>query len=87
MGQAIDYALGQWPTLQVYLSNRRMSSTNELVENAIRSTAIGEKNWLFVGIADVGRRGAIIYTVIENCRRRGWTPIAICARCSPGCPA
>src|SRR5437899_423679 len=54
MGQAIDYALGQWPTLQVYLSDGRIELDNNLVENAIRPTAIGKKNWLFVGIADAG---------------------------------
>jgi len=40
------------------------------VENAIRPTAIGKKNWLFIGDAGTGERSAIIYTVIESCRRR-----------------
>ena len=46
----------------------------DLVENAIRPTAIGKKNWLFIGEADAGQRSAILYTVIENCRRRGVDP-------------
>ncbi len=33
---------------------------NNLVENAIRPTAIGKKNWLFMGDADAGERGAVI---------------------------
>ena len=74
MGQAIDYALGQWPALQVYLSDGRIELDNNLVENAIRPTAIGKKNWLFIGIADAGQRSAIIYTLIENCRRRSLDP-------------
>ena len=41
------------------------------MENAIRPTAIGKKNWLFIGDADAGERSAIIYTIIESCRRRG----------------
>jgi transposase len=49
---------------------------NNLVENAIRPTVIGKKNWLFIGDADAGQRSAIIYTVIENCRRRGLDPFA-----------
>ena len=49
---------------------------NNLVENAIRPTAIGKKNWLFVGEADAGQRGAILYTLIESCRRRGIDPHA-----------
>ena len=46
------------------------------VANAIRPTAIGKKNWLFIGDAGAGERSAIIYTVIECCRRRGLDPFA-----------
>jgi len=76
MGMAIDYALGQWPTLGVYLTNGRVEVDNNLTENAIRPTAIGKKNWLFVGDAQTGERSAILYTLIENCRRRGIDPYA-----------
>jgi len=34
------------------------------------------KNWLFIGEAEAGNRSAIIYTVIESCRRRGIDPYA-----------
>ena len=37
MGQAIDYALGQWPALSI-------------------------------------ERGAILYSIVESCRRRGLDP-------------
>ena len=74
LGEAIDYALGQWSTLQVYLSNGRVEIDNNLVENAIRPTAIGKKNWLFMGEAGAGQRGAIIYTLVESCRRRDQDP-------------
>ncbi len=70
LGQAIDFALGQWSALQVYLRDGRAEIDNNLVENAIRPTALGKKNWLFVGEAGAGQRGAIIYTIIEFCRRR-----------------
>lgn len=76
LGAAIDYALGQWPTLEIFLQNGRVEIDNNLVENAIRPTAIGKKNWLFVGDADAGERGAILYTIIESCRRRGIDPYA-----------
>jgi transposase len=74
MGAAIDYALGQWSNLQVYLNDGRVEVDNNLVENAIRPTAVGKKNWLFIGEAGAGQRGAIIYTVVESCRRRGQDP-------------
>jgi hypothetical protein len=76
MGQAIDYALGQWSTLEIFLKDGRVEIDNNLVENAIRPTALGKKNWLFMGEAGAGERGAILYTVIESCRRRGLDPYA-----------
>ncbi len=54
----------------------RVEIDNNLVENAIRPAAIGKKTWLFVGEAEAGERSAIIYTVIECCRRRGLNPFA-----------
>jgi len=76
LGTAMDYALGQWRTLETYLTDGRVEIDNNLVENAIRPTAIGKKNWLFVGEADAGQRSAIIYTLIESCRRRDLDPYA-----------
>jgi transposase len=76
LGQAIDYTLGQGRTLEVYLQDGRVEIDNNLVENAIRPTAIGKKNWLFIGDAKAGQRSAIIYTIIESCRRRGLDPYA-----------
>ena len=76
MGAAVDYALTQWPTLLVYLDDGRLEIDNNLIENAIRPTAVGKKNWLFIGEAAAGERSAIIYTIIENCRRRGIDPFA-----------
>jgi hypothetical protein len=66
--------LGRWSTLEVYLRDGCIEIDNNLVENAIRPTAVGKKNWLFVGEAGAGQRGAIIYTIIESCRRRNLDP-------------
>ena len=75
-GQAIDYALSNWPLLGVYLEDGRIEIDNNLVENAIRPTAVGKKNWLFFGDAEAGHRSAILYTIIESCRGRGIDPYA-----------
>ncbi len=80
---------------------RRASAARQIdnnpVENAIRPTAVGKKNypslrsgsagrlrfddaavaagqWLFIGDAQSGERRAIVFTVIEACRRRGINP-------------
>jgi transposase len=76
MGEAIDYALSNWSLLEVFLSDGRLEPDTNLVENAIRPTAVGKKNWLFFGDDTTGQRGAILYTIIESCRRRGINPQA-----------
>jgi transposase len=76
MGQAVGYALGQWESLQVYLRESQIEIDNNLVENAIRPTALGKKNWLFFGDADAGERSAIIYSIIESCRCHRVEPYA-----------
>jgi transposase len=74
MGKAINYALNQWPALQLFLEDGRLEIDNNLVENSIRPTAIGKKNWLFIGEANAGERSAILYTIIESCRRHRIDP-------------
>jgi transposase len=76
ISQAMEYAKGLMPGLEVYLEDGRIEIDNNLVENAIRPTALGKKNWLFIGEVDAGDRGAILYTIIESCRRRGVEPFA-----------
>jgi transposase len=74
MGQAIGYALNQWPMLVRFLEHGEVEIDNNLVENAIRPTAIGKKNWLFFGSEEAGQRSAVMYTLIENCRLHGVEP-------------
>jgi len=61
MGLALDYALNLWPLLGVYLDDGRIEIDQNMVENAIRPTALGKKNWLFIGEAEAGERSAILY--------------------------
>jgi hypothetical protein len=74
MGQAIGYAVNQWPMLEGFLEHGEVEIDNNLVENAIRPTALGKKNWLFFGSEEAGQRSAVIYTLIQNCRLHGVEP-------------
>jgi transposase len=74
MGDAIKYALNQWPAIERFLEHGEVEIDNNLVENAIRPTAIGKKNWLFFGSEEAGTRNAVIYTLIQNCRMHGIDP-------------
>jgi hypothetical protein len=76
LGKAITYTLDLWPPLEHFVTDGHIEIDNNGVENAIRPTALGKKNWLFIGAAPAGERGAILYTIVESCRRRGIDPQA-----------
>jgi hypothetical protein len=52
--------------LTLYASEGRVEIDNNPCERAIRPTAVGKKNWLFIGEANAGHRSAVIYTLIGN---------------------
>ncbi len=56
------------------MKDGRVEIDNNQVENAIRPTAIGKNNWLFIGEAGAGQTSAILFTLIEACRRRQIDP-------------
>jgi transposase len=69
LGMAVGYALKQWDALEVCLTDGRIELDTNLVENAMRPAKLGAKNWLFIGSEESGAKTAILYTLIENCRR------------------
>lgn len=74
MGKAIGYALGQWSALTRYIEDGDLAIDNNAAENALRGVAIGRKNWLFAGSDAGGRRAAILYSLIETCKRHDIDP-------------
>jgi transposase len=76
LGQACTYLLNQWEPLTAHLRHSQTRLDNNLIENAIRPSAIGKKNWLFIGHPDAGQRSAIIYSLVVSCQRHGKDPLA-----------
>lgn len=74
LGQAITYSLAQWGALEVYRDRGEIEIDNNQVENAIRPTAVGKKNWLFIGAPEAGSKAATFYTLLGSCLRRGLNP-------------
>ena len=74
LGQAIDYALKRWDALTRYVEDGILEIDTNLIENSIRPSALGKKNWLFVGHPEAGERSAVIYTLLGSCRRHGINP-------------
>ena len=75
-GEAISYALGQWEGFERYLRDGALEIDNNLVENAIRPTKLGAKNYMFFGSAEAGKASALFYTLIDSCKRNGLDPEA-----------
>lgn len=73
-GKAIKYTLNRWDELRHYLQHSELEIDNNLVENAIRPTAIGKKNFLFFGSPSSGQTSAIIYSLVETCRKLDINP-------------
>ncbi len=71
MGKALFYGLGHWASLARYLEDGRFEIDNNLAENAVRPLKLGAKNWLFFGSEHAGHNAAVIYTLVETCRRHG----------------
>jgi transposase len=74
LGQAIDYTLKRWEALTRFMDDGFLEIDNNLIENAIRPSALGKKNWLFIGHPTAGERSAVIYTLLGSCRRHGINP-------------
>ncbi len=75
LGQACGYLLGQWEGLLAQVEHGQVRLDNNLIENAVRPSAIGKKNFLFIGSPEAGKRSAIIYSIIVSCERHGIDPL------------
>jgi transposase len=74
LGKAAAYTLSQWSSIEALLDHGEAEVDNNLIENAIRPSAIGKKNWLFVGSPEAGGRSAVVYSVLITCQRFGIDP-------------
>ena len=74
LGKAVRYLLNEYTALVGYLRDGRFEIDSNLVENDVRPSAVGKKRWLFIGHPDAGWRSAVIYTLIQSCRRYGINP-------------
>lgn len=76
LGQACAYLLGHWAPLTAHLQHGRTQLDTNAVENAIRPSKLGAKNWLFIGHPAAGDRAAVLYSLIVSAQRRGLNPHA-----------
>lgn len=74
LGKAIGYMHSRWENLTTYLDHAFLQIDNNLVENAIRPTVLGRKNYLFSGSHDAAQRSAMFYSFIGSCKMNEINP-------------
>jgi len=74
MGKGRQLFSNEYKALEGYLRDGRFEIDNNLIENAIRPTAVGRRRWLFIGHPQAGWRSAVIISLLLSCRRRGINP-------------
>jgi transposase len=75
-GQAVHYAINQWPSLTRYVGDSRLAIDNSPAEQAIRPLAVGRANWLHIG-GDTGlSSAAVLVSVTASAKRHHVNPWA-----------
>ena len=73
--KAIAYAVNNEVALKRFLGNGNIEIDNNAAERALRSVAVGRKNWLFAGSDKGGKTAAIIYTILETAKLNNVNPV------------
>jgi hypothetical protein len=73
---AIRYALGQWKALVRFCDDGRIEIDNNAAERALRTVALGRKNYLFAGSDAGGERAAAMYSLLGTAKLNGLNPEA-----------
>jgi hypothetical protein len=69
LGKACRSLLCQWNALVAQCDHRETRIDTNLLENAIRPSAMEEKNFLFIGLRAASDRSTIIYSIVVSCQR------------------
>jgi len=73
-GKALIYSIGRWDNLMNYLKDGYLEIDNNLVENALRPTALGRRNYLFAGSHAGAQSAAMFYSFFGTCRKNHINP-------------
>ena len=73
--KAIAYALNNETALKRFLEDGKIEIDNNAAERALRTVAVGRKNWLFAGSDEGGKTASIIYTLIETAKLNNINPV------------
>jgi transposase len=64
-GQAMAYTRNQWSRAVRYVECGLLTTDNNAAENAIRTVALGQKNWLFTGAPKGAGASTSLFSLLE----------------------
>ena len=73
-GKALIYSISRWDNLMNYLRDGYLEIDNNLVENSIRPTALGRRNYLFAGSHAGAQSAAMFYSFFATCKHNNVDP-------------
>jgi transposase len=80
IGDAIQYALNEWPSLERYVEDWQLTPDNNACERGIRPFVMGRKNWVMSGSPAGAQSSCELYTLIETAKANGWNPFKYLVR-------
>ena len=73
-GKALIYSVSRWDNLMNYLKDGYLEIDNNLIENSIRPTALGRRNYLFAGSHAGAQSAAMFYSFFATCKHNNVDP-------------
>jgi transposase len=74
MAEAINYALGHWEELSLFLADGAVAIDNNVSEREMKRVILNRKNSLFVGNPRAGHTASILASLTSTCRRHEIDP-------------
>jgi transposase len=74
LAKAFRYTIARREALTRFVTDGRLEADNNVAENAMRSIALGRKNYLRAGSDSGGERAATIYTLVQTAKLNGLNP-------------
>jgi|688.fasta_scaffold144557_1 transposase len=83
---AFTYTLNQWEALRRYIEQGYLSMDNNTSERLCKISAIGRKNYLFVGNERAGQAAALHYSMVSSAKANGVDGFGWLRACYEGLP-
>lgn len=74
LAKAFNYVLKNWAAFVRYTQDGKLEIDNTAAERALRGVGTGRKNYLFFGADRGGEHAAIVYSLVETCKKNRIDP-------------